>query len=721
MGDPYTSTNHFGVQLDPGGTGQNIECYWDAAGGADIRNSIVSLSGLTPNTFYRLRATFTKLTAGSAQIDVSLTQLASDGTPGAVIATGNIPSTALMAVVPNPLYFSTAQLWPVYKNYNFATSGGAADNAYFEIITSAPATYTLTVNVTGSGTVAKNPDNPTYASGQVVELTATPNPGYAFTGWSGDLAGTANPANITMDANKTVTATFTAFETAWNAGLTVSNSSLTKALTFGQAETATEGLDAALNEKELPPVPPTGTFDTRFMLPTVPALPSMTDFRPSARTQAQWLIQFQPGPAGYPITFEWNNAGLPGGDFYLRDATGAIVNVNMKTQGTYVLNNAAISSLVILYYRDVLTPLCATIPVQTGWNLLSVPLRAASMEAADLFPAATGGAFGFNGGYEDATVLENGKGYWLKFDAPANVEVCGSEVGGTLTLQQGWNMIGPFNENVDPAEITTIPGGIITTDFFGFDNGYVEAITLLPGRGYWVKTSAAGTLALPAGPAKTSVAQARHDSTWPYIQVVDSKGKGRKLYFAPSVDGQYSYDMPPMPPADAFDVRFASNTSVELGSLMAHDILISGAQFPVTMEFRNMNAMVLRVRDRSNGSTLAERVSDGSIITLLSPVAKLGLDAIVPSGVPADYVLNQNYPNPFNPSTRISFNVPAKADIRLAVYNVLGEMVQSLLNGEMEAGYYEVVFDAANLPSGLYFYRLDSGSFSEIRKMVLMK
>ena len=80
-------------------------------------------------------------------------------------------------------------------------------------------TYTLTVNVTGPGSVAKSPDASSYALGTVVTLTATPTTGYAFTGWSGDLTGSTNPTIITMEANKTVMATFSAalvLSSSWN-------------------------------------------------------------------------------------------------------------------------------------------------------------------------------------------------------------------------------------------------------------------------------------------------------------------------------------------------------------------------------------------------------------------------------------------------------------------------------------------------------------------------
>ena len=68
--------------------------------------------------------------------------------------------------------------------------------------------YTLTVNISGSGTVSKNPDQTTYTEGTSVTLTATPSTGHTFTAWSGDLSGSSNPATITMNGNKTVTATF---------------------------------------------------------------------------------------------------------------------------------------------------------------------------------------------------------------------------------------------------------------------------------------------------------------------------------------------------------------------------------------------------------------------------------------------------------------------------------------------------------------------------------
>ena len=88
-----------------------------------------------------------------------------------------------------------------------------------------------------------------------------------------------------------------------------------------------------------------------------------------------------------------------------------------------------------------------------------------------------------------------------------------------------------------------------------------------------------------------------------------------------------------------------------------------------------------------------------------------------------EYHLSQNYPNPFNPSTNLTFKIPNRCEISLKIYNILGEKVATLINGKMmEAGHHRVIWNASDLPSGIYFYRLEaSGQYSSIKKCVLMK
>jgi hypothetical protein len=89
--------------------------------------------------------------------------------------------------------------------------------------------------------------------------------------------------------------------------------------------------------------------------------------------------------------------------------------------------------------------------------------------------------------------------------------------------------------------------------------------------------------------------------------------------------------------------------------------------------------------------------------------------------VPLKPSLEQNYPNPFNPSTTIDYSLPRKVQVRLEVFNVLGERVNVLREGIQEAGHHSVVFDAKTLPSGIYFYRLQAGGFVETKKLILTR
>ena len=89
--------------------------------------------------------------------------------------------------------------------------------------------------------------------------------------------------------------------------------------------------------------------------------------------------------------------------------------------------------------------------------------------------------------------------------------------------------------------------------------------------------------------------------------------------------------------------------------------------------------------------------------------------------IPSVMALSQNYPNPFNPSTTIRFGLPEAADVTLEVYNLLGQRVAMLVDGERTAGYHVVTFDAGHLSSGVYLYRLRSNGLSVTRSLNLLK
>jgi hypothetical protein len=85
------------------------------------------------------------------------------------------------------------------------------------------------------------------------------------------------------------------------------------------------------------------------------------------------------------------------------------------------------------------------------------------------------------------------------------------------------------------------------------------------------------------------------------------------------------------------------------------------------------------------------------------------------------YQLSQNYPNPFNPATQIEFTIPREDRVTLKVYNIMGQEVETLVNERMPQGRYRITFDGSRLASGMFFYRIEAGSFSQVKRMTLVK
>jgi hypothetical protein len=114
---------------------------------------------------------------------------------------------------------------------------------------------------------------------------------------------------------------------------------------------------------------------------------------------------------------------------------------------------------------------------------------------------------------------------------------------------------------------------------------------------------------------------------------------------------------------------------------------------------------------------------DATVYTLdLSQISAVGIAEPVEDGnIPITYSLAQNYPNPFNPSTIIKFHIPKRSYVHLSIYNVMGQLVETLISEAMQPGKYQVNYGAENLASGIYFYNLTSDNWSQTRKMILMK
>lgn len=114
--------------------------------------------------------------------------------------------------------------------------------------------------------------------------------------------------------------------------------------------------------------------------------------------------------------------------------------------------------------------------------------------------------------------------------------------------------------------------------------------------------------------------------------------------------------------------------------------------------------------------------SNGNVVKLLdSIIITMTGKENNSSSKPVEYKLSQNYPNPFNPTTTISFEVPEASVVKLAVYNCMGQEISVLKNEFMQSGKYDVNFNAADKSSGIYYYKITSGTYSETKKMILIK
>ena len=260
--------------------------------------------------------------------------------------------------------------------------------------------------------------------------------------------------------------------------------------------------------------------------------------------------------------------------------------------------------------------------VETNWNLISPPFNAANDSVITLFPTCIGDAFSYIGsGYQIENQLSIGKGYWLRFGGATSDTIRGLPFSSdTITVVDGWNLIGSISVPLAVSSITSNPLGMVTSNCFGYNKGYHTTDTLYPGQGYWIKVNQAGSLILSVSTTQEELAKSA-------IRIV------------------HTDELPPPPPSDA----------------------ISQYEIPKT------------------------------------------------------FSLSQNYPNPANPGTTISFSLPRSTFVTIKIYNILGQLISTLVNERRAPGTYNVQFDASNLPSGVYYYRLSGGDYVATKSMLVIK
>jgi len=180
----------------------------------------------------------------------------------------------------------------------------------------------------------------------------------------------------------------------------------------------------------------------------------------------------------------------------------------------------------------------------------------------------------------------------------------------------------------------------------------------------------------------------------------------------------------------------ASTANITVGNTISTDAEIGGIYLTVkgggepvlNAAGMDMETSLINGERRIIIMSWDSNVATGDLVTIPGSFEVTSVEVSDPAGylmkvstVPSEFALAQNYPNPFNPNTNISFSLPNDANVSLTVYNITGEKVAELVNGQVKAGQHTVSWNASNVGSGVYFYRINAGNFTATRKMVLMK
>ncbi len=362
--------------------------------------------------------------------------------------------------------------------------------------------------------------------------------------------------------------------------------------------------------------------------------------------------------------------------------------------------------------------------VPAGWNLLSLPQDPSTHLKISLYPSAISKAFIYDHAYKTIDTIPNGVGYWIKFANPQNILIEGAaRVSDTVPVVQGWNMIGSLSAPIGVGTIQQNPPGSVSSNYFRYGGSYIIADSLRPHVGYWVKSKNSAELIMNYSANAPTVG--RTDGEWyDRLTVSDEGGASQTLYFTAdkSAAGRVEfYSVPPLPPEGGFDVRFSNGSMLGVLDGKELPLLLGSVKYPLRITWDA--GLTSQAELRAGGNSWPLR-GTGSANIREARDLRIGATRVQ---LPEKFALEQNFPNPFNPSTVIRYELPVSARVLLKIYNVFGQEVAKLVDGDESAGYHTKEFDARNIASGVYFYRLTARddvkgiSFTRIRKMVLLK
>ena len=414
----------------------------------------------------------------------------------------------------------------------------------------------------------------------------------------------------------------------------------------------------------------------------------------------------------------------------------ASFSLDVVVQGTEGIGNIQIALLDVAYPEEAVTvdytvsttqsEMTLTVDHLIDWNMVGLPLVVEDGNVSTIFPDAIDGTlYSFGVSYIQEETLENGKGYWLRFDDLGSSDINGGEITSlTMSMNEGWNLISGISSTIELENIIDPWEIIIEGTLFGYNGSYLYTDNLVPGEGYWLRTYDAGDITLSSSQqsarAVFSIDRLERSNRLEFANGTHAN----TLYFGENIpdETRLSYSLPPVFPYMAFDARFTENMrNTEDGGKI---------QVINTNSSLNIHYNIMINAGEQKEWILATGVGEEYVLTGAGEITLPGGSQKMTLGkrtiLPDNYTLHQNYPNPFNPVTTLRYSLPFYDHVTLTIYDLNGKEINQIVNSNQPAGFQSVVWNATDyfgrsVGAGVYLYQIQAGDFKDTRKMVLLK
>lgn len=465
-----------------------------------------------------------------------------------------------------------------------------------------------------------------------------------------------------------------------------------------------------------------------------------------------FLVRINANDNNYPITLIWDVQDFPdGANLFIRDTLNGQLfpAVNMRratniggTLYSYQITDNRVRSFLIEYtppriinYVDEFgNPI-----IKKGWNFLSLPVRPINNQWNVFYPNAINKPFFWSQNqYQFDELLRVGVGYFVKYSDQVDTKFSGSFIseisvlgsGDSVKIYPGWNTIGCVSTPLSIRDIAFTNFGLEAPNptevrkngiwAYKTNRGYEEVSELRPGLGYWIKSDAHGYLRLVARfeksientlPSERDVAIAQSVK----INFADNAQHEKTLYLGLNKSiAADMFELPPLPFADMFDIRFANNALLEVTDNPV--VKLTGIEYP----------LAISITDPANEYTFVDAIT-GQILGTITPQNRT---LVIYNSSNTIRILINNienaealsvYPNPVTSTALLRYKLTNDANIHLAIYDALGNEVKTIANGLVPAGEHTFTINASEFASGQYVCKMKIGNETKVVLVNIVK